>query len=290
VANRTERSDRVEADCGADDMTNQSRILVVDDEARIRSLLRHFLLEEGFAVSEAFDGTTARAALERETFDLVLLDLMLPGEDGLSLARHIRQHSEMPIIMLTGKGDLIDRVVGLETGADDYIAKPFHLREVLARIRALMRRAAPRGQMPGAQMPGAQMPGAQMPGAQMPGGQTPVSRAASVEAGAADILTFEGWRLDLLRRELRGHDGTPVALTAGEFELLCAFAQHPNRVLKRDQLMDLVKGPHWAAYDRTIDSQIVRLRRKIETDPTNPSLIKTVRGSGYVFAVAPARP
>lgn len=246
-------------------MTNQSRILVVDDEARIRSMLRRFLLEEGFAVGEAIDGTTARAALERETFDLVLLDLMLPGEDGLSLARYIRQHSEMPIIMLTGKGDLIDRVVGLETGADDYIAKPFHLREVLARIRALLRRAAPRTQMP-------------------------VSRAASVEAGTADILSFEGWRLDLLRRELCGHDGTQVALTAGEFELLRAFAQHPNRVLKRDQLMDLVKGPHWAAYDRTIDSQVVRLRRKIETDPTNPSLIKTVRGAGYVFAVSPARP
>jgi DNA-binding response OmpR family regulator len=255
-------------------MTNQSHILVVDDEARIRSMLRRFLLDEGFAVSEAVDGTTARAALERETFDLVLLDLVLPGEDGLSLARHIRQHSETPIIMLTGKGDLIDRVVGLETGADDYIAKPFHLREVLARIRALMRRTAPRAQMPGAQMSGA---------------QTPALRAVSTETGAPSVLTFEGWRLDLLRRELCGQDGTPVALTAGEFELLCAFAQHPNRVLKRDQLMDLVKGPDWAAYDRTIDSQVVRLRRKIETDPTNPSLIKTVRGAGYVFAVSPAR-
>jgi two-component system OmpR family response regulator len=245
-------------------MTNQSHILVVDDEARIRTMLRRFLLEEGFAVSEAVDGATARAALEREAFDLVLLDLMLPGEDGLSLARHIRQHSEMPIIMLTGKGDLIDRVVGLETGADDYIAKPFHLREVLARIRALLRRVAPRSQIP-----------------------TPP--AASAPAGPDETLIFEGWRLDLRRRELCRHDGQPVALTAGEFELLCAFAQHPNRVLKRDQLMDLVKGPHWAAFDRTIDSQVVRLRRKIETDPANPALIKTVRGAGYVFAVSTAR-
>jgi two-component system phosphate regulon response regulator OmpR len=189
-----------------------------------------------------------------------LLDLMMPGEDGLSLARHVRQRSDVPIIMLTGKGDIIDRVAGLEAGADDYIAKPFHLREVLARIRTVLRR-----------------------------GRSSTAPAVATEPAvteAQETLVFQGWRLDLVRRELRRADGGLVPLTTGEFELLRVFAGHPNRVLARDQLMNLVKGQEWAAYDRAVDAQVVRLRRKIETDPANPTLIKTVRGAGYVFATA----
>ena len=171
---------------------------------------------------------------------------MMPGEDGLSLARYIRQRSDIPIIMLTGKGDLIDRVVGLEAGADDYITKPFELREVLARIRTVMRRAGPRPRRP---------------------------RCRPAAAGAAkdEILVFQGWRLDVVRRELTRPTGEMVPLTAGEFDLLCAFARHPNRVLGRKQLIELVKGRDWAAYDRAIDTQVGRLRKKLEPDPANPS-------------------
>jgi len=243
-------------------MSYPPHVLIVDDEARIRAMLRRYLVDEGFKVSDTGDGADMRAVLEREAIDLVLLDVMMPGEDGLSLARYIRQRSEIPIIMLTGKGDLIDRVVGLETGADDYITKPFELREVLARIRTVMRRSGSRGK----------------PAAPMPG------RAA--EAKASEVLVFAGWRLDLVRRELRRQTDELVPLTSGEFELLCAFARHPNRVLNRDQLIDLVKGREWAAYDRGVDTQVMRLRKKIEPDPSNPSLIKTVRGGGYVFAAA----
>ena len=232
-------------------------ILIVDDEPRIRTMLRRYLVEEGFKVSDAADGTAMRDVLEVGAVDLVLLDLMLPGEDGLSLARSIRQRSEIPVIMLTGKGDLIDRVVGLEAGADDYITKPFELREVLARIRTVLRRAGPRS-----------------------GG--PATKPTCKRA--AEILGFQGWRLDLVRRELTASAGAPVNLTAGEFDLLRVFAQHPNRVLTRAQLIELVKGREWAAYDRAIDTQVGRLRKKLEPDPGNPTLIKTVRGGGYVFA------
>lgn len=239
-------------------MTAQQHILVVDDEARIRTMLRRYLEGEGFKVSEAADGTAMRRVLEGEAVDLVLLDLMMPGEDGLSLARYIRQRGQTPIIMLTGKGELIDRVAGLEAGADDYVGKPFHLREILARIRTVLRRA-----------------------------QAPAAPAA-IEP-PPDILRFQGWQLDMLRRELRRPDGVVVPLTSGEFELLRAFATHANHVLNRDQLMELVKGREWEAYDRAIDTQIVRLRKKIEADPANPGLIKTVRGAGYVFAAAVTR-
>jgi two-component system phosphate regulon response regulator OmpR len=243
-------------------MSDPLHVLVADDEPRIRKMLRRYLAEEGFKVSEAADGAAMRAALGQEAIDLVLLDLMMPGEDGLSLARYIRQRSDTPIIMLTGKADLIDRVVGLEAGADDYITKPFELREVLARIRTVMRRVGPR---------------------------RAASAAASAPATAEEagqVLVFQGWRFDLLRRELQGSAGDAVPLTAGEFELLRAFACHPNRVLSRNQLMDFVKGPAWATYDRAIDTQVARLRKKMEADPSNPTLIKTVRGAGYVFATS----
>jgi two-component system, OmpR family, response regulator len=236
-------------------MSNPSHVLVVDDDPGIRDLLRRYLTSEGFRISEAGDGTEMRKLLERESVDLVLLDLMMPGEDGLSLARHIRQRWQMPIIMLTGKVDVIDRIVGLEAGADDYVAKPFHLREVLARIRTVMRRLPAGGPVP--------------------------STAPHEPSG---IFSFEGWRLDTVKRELLRPGGEVVVLTSGEFELLLVLVRHPNRVLSRDQLMDLVKGRDWAANDRTMDTQIGRLRQKIEVDPGNPDLIKTVRGAGYIFA------
>lgn len=245
-------------------MSDALHVLVVDDEPRIRTMVRRYLVEEGLQVSEAADGAAMRAVLEQERIDLVLLDLVMPGEDGLSLARDIRRGSDVPIIMVTGKGDLIDRVVGLEAGADDYIAKPFHLREVLARIRTVSRRSR------------------SSPPASAPA-------AAATSATASDPVIFDGWRLDLGRRDLHTPDGTQVTLTSAEFELLRTFVQHPGRVLSRDQLMDLAKGRDWAAYDRTVDTQVMRLRKKIETDPANPALIKTVRGAGYLFA-ATVRP
>ena len=241
-------------------MTVAQHILVVDDEVRIRTMLRRYLEGEGFKISEAGDGSAMRRVIEAGPVDLVLLDLMMPGEDGLSLARYIRQQSQTPIIMLTGKGDLIDRVAGLEAGADDYVAKPFHLREILARIRTVLRRAQP------------------------PAVSAVPSPEAAVPAG--EILRFQGWEMDLLRRELRKPGGEVAPLTSNEFELLRVFATHANHVLNRDQLMELVKGREWEAYDRAIDTQIVRLRKKIEVDPAKPTLVKTVRGAGYVFAAA----
>jgi two-component system, OmpR family, response regulator len=240
-------------------MTDPTHILVVDDERRIRTVLRRYLTDEGYKISDAADGAAMRAVLDHEKINLILLDVNMPGDDGLTLARDLRRHSEIPIIMLTGKGDLVDRVAGLETGADDYITKPFELREVLARIRSVMRRSDRRSASVG---------------------------TADVKIGEAELLIFEGWRLDLLRRELLRPTGELVFLTAGEFDLLRVFARNPNRVLSRDQLMDLVKGREWSAYDRAVDTQVVRLRHKIERDPGNPALIKTVRGSGYIFAAA----
>jgi DNA-binding response OmpR family regulator len=243
-------------------MNDHLHILIVDDEAQIRAMLRRYLVNEGFKVSEAADGVDMRAVVERETIDLVLLDLLMPGEDGLSLTRYIRQRSEVPIIMLTGKGDLIDRVAGLETGADDYITKPFELREVLARIRTVLRRAGSRAKPAAA------------------------AAGATAEANARNVFAFENWQLDVTRRELRRQTGELVPLTGGELELLGAFVRHPHRVLSRDQLIDFVKGREWAQYDRGIDTQVMRLRKKIEPEPGNPSLIKTVRGGGYVFTAA----
>jgi two-component system phosphate regulon response regulator OmpR len=240
-------------------MTDRFHILVVDDDRRVRSMLRRYLCEEGFIVTEAESGAAMRSAFEAGTVDLVLLDLIMPGEDGFTLARYIRQCGPTPIIMLTGKGDVIDRVAGLEAGADDYIPKPFHLREVLARIRTVLRRAQP------------------------PPWQGKDGPAAAVVTGASGIVTFDGWELDLAKRELRRSGGDPIAITTGEFDLLRVFVANPNRVLDRDTLMNLVRGRDWAAYDRSIDAQVLRLRKRIEADPRNPQLIKTVRGAGYIF-------
>ena len=188
------------------------------------------------------------------SFDLVTLDLNLPDSDGLTVGREIRARSAVPIIMVTGKGDTIDRVVGLELGADDYIAKPFHVREVLARVRAVLRRTGS------------------------------ADRPAQGAAGRDEQLTFEGWVLDVAKRELTSPAGERCELTTSEFDLLKAFATHAKRVLSRDQIMDLLRGHDWSPVDRSIDNLVVRLRRKIEADPEAPRLIKTVRGVGYTFA------
>ena len=228
-----------------------AHVLIVDDDPRVRAMLARYLKGEGFRVGEAGDGTAMRACLARDTPDLVLLDLNLPGEDGLTLARELRAaHPALGLVMVTGRADVIDKVVGLEVGADDYIAKPFNLREVLARVRTVLRRARP----------------------------------SAPPAEAEPTLEFEGWTVEPAKRRVPAPDGREVALTTGEFDLLLAFATHPGRVLDRDRLLDLVKGRDWAAHDRSVDQQVARLRKKVEPDPANPSLIKSVRGVGYLFA------
>ena len=241
-------------------LKSRDRVVVVDDDPRIRTMLSRYLEDEGFAVGLAENGASFRAELARESADLVLLDINLPGEDGLTLARELRARSpEIGIIMLTGRGDVIDRVVGLEVGADDYISKPFHLREVLARIKTVLRRSR--------------------------------RAAAGPEEGTEhELVRFDGWRLDLARRRLTDPDGQEVQLTSGEFDLLRVFAEHPHKVLDRDRLMDLTRGRDWSVYDRSIDTQVSRLRKKIEKDPAYPALIKSVRGVGYVFAAQVIRP
>jgi DNA-binding response OmpR family regulator len=230
-----------------------SHILIVEDDAKVRLLLRRCFEGEGYRVTEATSGAEAVKFLGAGSFDLVTLDLTLPDGDGLTVGREVRTRSEVPIIMVTGKGDTIDRVVGLELGADDYITKPFHVREVLARVRAVLRRTG--------------------------------SRPAGSDTTAKDErLTFEGWVLDVAKRELISPAGESCELTTSEFDLLKAFATHPKRVLSRDQIMDLLRGHDWSPVDRSIDNLVVRLRRKVERDPESPRLIKTVRGVGYTFA------
>ena len=232
----------------------QRHILIVDDDAQIRRMLRRCFEDEGFRVSEATGQASVDAALA-EAIDLITLDLNLGGTDGLSIARAVRQTADIPIIMITGKGDMIDRIVGLEIGADDYIAKPFHLREVLARVRSVLRRTLTRPAADSAPLPAA------APGAR---------------------VRFDGFVLDLDRRALHGPQGD-IRMTSGEFDLLALFATHPHRVLSRDQIMDLLKGHDWTPNDRSIDNQVARLRKLIEADAREPRLLKTVRGAGYSF-------
>ncbi|HML09529.1 MAG TPA: response regulator [Stellaceae bacterium] len=231
-------------------MSESGHILVVDDQQEICDLVREYLSGEGFRVSTANDGGGMREAIAREPVDLVVLDLVLRGEDGLQLARELRDSSDIGIIMLTGRGETVDRIIGLEMGADDYLSKPFHLRELLARVRSVLRRGSSRGDKPAAGRP---------------------------------RITFAGWTLDLASRELLSPTGEDVRLTTGEFELLAAFVNQPNQVLSRDRLLDLSRHREAGPFDRTIDVQVGRLRRKLEDDPKNPCLIKTVRGGGYIF-------
>ena len=225
-------------------------ILVVDDDREIRDLLNRFLVKHGLRVSTARDGVEMSRILDGAAIDLVVLDLMLPGEDGLSLCRKLRATTNLPVIMLTAMGEDTDRIVGLEMGADDYLPKPFNPRELLARVKAVLRRVQ------------------SLPAASPKG----------------DTAKFDGWTLDLGSRRLTSPQGEEVELSTGEYDLLLAFATHPRRVLSRDQLLDLARGRTAAPFDRSVDIQVMRLRRKIEADPKEPRLIKTVRGGGYMFA------
>jgi two-component system OmpR family response regulator len=234
-----------------------AHILIVDDDREIRDLLGRFLTKHGYRVTTARDGQEMRKALAEWRIDLIVLDLLLPGEDGLTLCRQLRAQSNMPIIMLTAMGEETDRIVGLEMGADDYLPKPFNPRELSARIKSVLRRAQ----------------------------GTP----APAPAPGRTMLRFADWKLDLARRRLESVEGFVVDLSAGEFVLLVAFAEHPQRVLTRDQLLDLTHGRAAAPFDRSVDIQVSRLRRKIEPDPKDPELIKTVRGGGYMFTPAVER-
>jgi two-component system OmpR family response regulator len=238
--------------CG---MQSAPHILIVDDHRELRELVSRALTKEGFRVSTAADGRAMRKLLADSRIDLVLLDLMLPGEDGLSLCRTLRAESNIPIIMLTAKGDELDRVIGLEMGADDYLPKPFGSRELVARIKAVLRRSKDNGSM---------------------GKTGPRPRQ----------YLFDRWRLDTGARELIGDDGAAIALSTGEYDLLIVLVERPQRVLSRDQLLDLARGRSASALDRSIDTQVSRLRRKLERDPGDPRIIKTVWGGGYMFTPA----
>ncbi len=232
-------------------MTHTPHILFVEDDAEIRSLVADFLGANGYRVSVARDGREMDRVLRVSRLDLTILDIMLPGEDGLSLCRRLRAGSNLPVIMLTARGSEVERVIGLEMGADDYLAKPFSTHELLARIRAVLRRTR--------------------------------SLAAAPSAVRSSALRFSGWVLNLGSRRLQSADGTRVPLTGAEFDLLVAFCEHPNRVLTRDQLLDLTRGRAPSGLDRSVDIQVSRLRRKIEENPRDPALIQTVRAGGYIF-------
>ena len=227
-------------------------LLLVDDDEDILSLLTAFFRKHGHTVSVAADGKGMFAALENHTIDLIILDVMLKHEDGFGLCQRLRTASTVPVIMLTAMADHTDRVVGLELGADDYLTKPFDPRELLARVKAVLRRTA-------------------------------AAAAAPQRDETRPVLCFAGWFLDVVRRELRSIDNALVLLSGAEFDLLLAFAEHPQRVLSREQLMDLARGAMHVAYDRSIDVQVSRLRSKLEQDPQNPSIIRTVRNAGYMF-------
>jgi two-component system, OmpR family, response regulator len=229
-------------------------LLIVDDDKEICALLSKFLVEHGYRVSVAHDGRAMMQTLESARIDLIVLDLMLPGVNGLSLCGRVRASSTTPIVMLTAVGEETDRIVGLEMGADDYLAKPFNPRELVARVRAVLRRAG--------------------------------APAASPLAGAGRVLEFAGWRLDVARRQLFSPTQALVPLRAAEFDLLLALAERPQRVLNRDQLLDLSRGRAAVSFERSVDVQISRLRRKLKLDSADPELIKTVRSGGYIFAAA----
>lgn len=232
--------------------TTPEHLLVVDDDREIRQLIEQYLAEAGYRVSTAADGKAMRRMLEQHRIDLVVLDLMLPGEDGLSLCRYLRARSNLPILMLTARGAEVDRIVGLEMGADDYLAKPFNPRELLARIRSILRRAHT-----------------------LPPNLVPEE---------VITFTFAGWHLNVAERQLVATDGLVVPLSGAEFRLLRVLLEHPQRVISRDQIMELTQGREALALDRSIDVLIGRLRRRLQDDGKEPRLIKTVRGEGYVLA------
>ncbi|MEC5216066.1 two-component system OmpR family response regulator [Actimicrobium sp. GrIS 1.19] len=233
-------------------MENLTQILVVDDDREIRTLLAEYLDGNGFRTFTASNGIDMRKVLDANRIDLVVLDLTLPGEDGLTLCRNLRAQSSLPVIMLTARGEPLDRILGLEMGADDYLAKPFEPRELFARIRSVLRRT----------------------------NALPPNMATS----EARAMLFGNWKLDLMARHLEAADGTVVALSGAEFRLLKVFLEHPNRVLNRDQLLEMTQGREADPFDRSVDIQISRLRQKLADDARTPLLIKTVRNEGYVLS------
>ena len=227
-----------------------TRLLLVDDEAALREPLAEYLTRQGFSVTQAASAAQARSLIKAELPELVLLDIMMPGEDGLSLCRHLADAHAIPTILLTAKGEATDRIVGLEIGADDYVVKPFEPRELVARIRSVLRRSAKGGAVP----------------------------------AEDELFEFERWQLDPLKRRLTDPEGAVVSISSVEFRLLLAFLEHPRQVLDRDRLLDMVQGREAHLFDRAVDNQVSRLRRKIEADPRNPTMIQTVWGGGYMLA------
>jgi len=237
-------------------MPTSGHVLVVEDDPDVRAMIAEYLTGHGYEVAQAENGAAMRAAIAARLPDVVLLDVNLGGEDGLSLARHLREHHDLGIIMVTAAGEVVDRVVGLEVGADDYVAKPFDPRELMARLKSVLRRVKGRA-----------------------------TERASPDRGAAPgkRVQIGAHTLDLAAHRLLDGGGGEVPLTTMEFDLLQVFAEHPNQVLSRDRLLTLTRNRDWEPFDRSIDIRIARLRRKIEADPEHPQLIKTVRGAGYMY-------
>ncbi|MGI9351523.1 MAG: response regulator [Rhizobiaceae bacterium] len=243
-------------------MQKNNNILVVDDDPKIRRLLLSCLEPEGYGVFEAENSVQVYDCLSKNDIDLVTLDLNLGSENGLTIASSLKASSDIPIIIVTGKGDVIDKVVGLEMGADDYISKPFHVREVVARVRSVLRRS------------------------QLQDKPVNVSqRGVHNETCSEGCFSFDNWIVDFDTFELKSPQDELVDLTSADFKILKILVEHPKRVLSREQIMDHLHGQNWTPYDRTIDNQIARLRRKLEKDPSRPQIIKTVRGVGYTFSV-----
>lgn len=238
-------------------MSNPQHLLVVDDDPGVRNLLRRYFAGQGFNVSTAANGEEMRSVVADQPVDVVLLDLGLPGEDGFALTRQLRREWNGALIIITGRGEAVDRVVGLELGADDYVTKPFDLRELLARVRSVLRRS--------------------------------LAAPDATTAPHVPAFHFSGFRLDPMSRTVCTRDGSAVTLTTGEFDLLRVLVDHPHRVLSRDELMDATRGRGVGPFDRAIDVQVGRLRRKLEADPSQPELIKSVRGAGYMLAASVRR-
>ena len=240
-------------------MSSAVHIAILDDDVDITLLLANYLQSHGFRVTQLHDGRALMRLMPSDPPVLVLLDLGLPGEDGFSIARQLREHWRCGLVIVTGRGDAVDKVVGLEVGADDYVTKPFDLRELVARVKAVLRRVLP---------------------------AEPPALAPSTLAAPPETLCFAGWVLDLAARRLASPEGVEVALTTGEFDLLCAFAKHPGRVLSRDFLLGETRGREAGPFDRTVDVQVGRLRKKLGDDGDDPKLVKSVRSAGYVFVPA----
>jgi two-component system OmpR family response regulator len=233
-------------------MTNKTHILLVDDEASLREPLAEYLIKQGYKVQQASDASVARSLLNAYDFDIILLDIMMPGEDGLSLCRFVTDKTDIPVIFISAKTEETERIIGLELGADDYITKPFSPRELVARIKVVLRRADKGG--------------------------------TSQNASTGGAYQFSGWTLKCDKRSLIDADGVNISLSTGEYQMLLALVSRAGKVLNRDQLLDITQGREAHAFDRAVDNQISRLRRKIESDPKNPEIIKTVWGGGYVLA------